>query len=48
MSVHKYVKLHLIRAKGGKILVCTITEGYERNSPSIRDLLEQIPDHMVP
>ena len=35
MSVHKYVKLHAIRARRGKILTCTITEGMENDSPQL-------------
>ena len=45
MSVHKYVKLHIIRARKGKILACTITEGVENDSPHLRKLLKQIPDY---
>ena len=45
MNVHKYVKLHLIRARGGKILACSITEGEESDSPQLREMLRQIPDY---
>lgn len=45
MSVHKYVKLHLIRARKGKILACTITRGEEHDSPQLRELLKQVPDY---
>ena len=45
MSVHKYIKLHLIRARGGRILACSITEGEESDSPQLRKLLKQIPEY---
>ena len=45
MSVHKYVKLHIIRARWSKILACTVTEGEENDSPQPRKLLNQIPKY---
>lgn len=45
MSVHKYVKLHIICARGGKILTCTVTEGEEHDSLQLRELLKQIPEY---
>ena len=46
MSVHKYIKLHIIRARWSKILACTVTEGEENDSPQLRKLPNQIPKYM--
>ena len=45
MSVHKYIKLHIIRARWSKILACTVTEGEENDSPQLRKLPNQIPKY---
>ena len=45
MSVHKYIKLHIIRARWSKILAWTVTEGEENDSPQLRKLPNQIPKY---
>ena len=45
MSVHKYVKLHIICTRRSKILACTITEEEESDSPHLRELPKRIPNY---